>query len=93
MNLIKFWQFLFPPNDWTVVWNIKGNWYSFGTPDINDGNVFYVIEFSKFRDKFRLEYSGDNPKSHQLRNVALSKLSEYNNNLLEIQFNSKKKQK
>ena len=92
MKFIKqIWYFLYPPNDWVVVWSIKGNWYWHSKPNINAGNVFYIIEFSKHRDKFRLKCDGEDTKLHQLRKTALDKLAEYNNNLLQIQFNSKNK--
>ena len=96
MKFIKqFWYFLYPPNDWVVVWNDSAfiHW-----TDINEKNhFFYTIEFSKYRDKFRLickgktELKWKNCYTHQFYNAALSKLAEYNNNLLQIQFNSKNK--
>ena len=97
MKFIKqIWYFLYPPNDWVVVWSDSAYWkWDTGGKDY----VFYRIEFSKYKDQFRLIATGKGSATykkcgavdHPYYNVALSKLAEYNNNLLQIQFNSKNK--
>ena len=48
--------------------------------------VFYIIEFSKSRNKFRLETSGSDPKKHQFYSTALKKLSELQIEQYELKF-------
>ena len=78
----RFWRWLFPPNDWIVVWSDSAYW---DIQDYLDGRFigrnrkycFYRIEYSKYRSKYILNWSGKDPTRHRYIAVAYEKLAEF----------------
>jgi hypothetical protein len=67
------------PNDWIIVWVGNDKWDMvdmYGNERGFQKHCFYKIEFSKSRNKLRLETSGLDPKKHPFYFEALKKLSE-----------------
>ena len=88
-KILKF--FNIHPKDWMLVWTVQGEWVDNLVDKNPNAYCQFNIYFSKSRDKFRLDCEGLRPKNHNGYGRALSKLAEYNNTLLEIQFKGKKK--
>lgn len=73
MNWLKK---LFPPNDWKTVWTDSTEWNVHTYDGKRTEYAIYEIFYSEFRNLYRLEITGSNPKAQMMYKYAIQKLVE-----------------
>lgn len=80
---MRFLNNLFPKNDWMTIWAESATW-NVNRNQTGSGieYAFYEIQYSKSRDRYRLETSGLVPKEHAFYKEALTELAKMNKKVL-----------